>query len=171
MEGGGDSGMSKNLWYLLLFRPSRDLGCGLQDVYISLLLMYALERFSTPPKPMLFHRFSMVPGNAPGRQNPGGALTINSWGMSPARLIILRRSSGIPGPSKCPESDPKVARKGSTGRAKTISFPCVFVQSTSLRCPGSGPKSERGLDQNRLPPSAESPIEPALPGEKPIGIP
>ena len=34
---------------------------------------------STPPKPMVFHRFLMVSGNAPGRQNPCGALTISPF--------------------------------------------------------------------------------------------
>ena len=68
--------MSKNLRNSLLFGTWLDWGCGLTDIYILVWIIYALGGFSTPPKPMLFHRFSMVPGNAPGRQNPGGALTI-----------------------------------------------------------------------------------------------
>ena len=69
--------MLKNHRNSLLFRTPLDWSCGLMDIYILVLVIYALGGISTPPKPMLFHRFSMVPGNAPGRQNPGGALTIN----------------------------------------------------------------------------------------------
>ena len=76
VEGGGGSGMSKKHRNSLLFGTWLDWGCGLQDMYILPWVISALEGSLPLQKPMLFHRFSMVPGNAPGRQNPGGALTI-----------------------------------------------------------------------------------------------
>ena len=70
--------MSKTIGNHCFFGTWLDRSCGLMDMYILVMVMYALGRISTPPKPMAFHRFSMVPGNAPGRQNRGGALTISS---------------------------------------------------------------------------------------------
>ena len=82
VEGEGIPERSKTYGFLLLFGTPQKSGCGLMDIYILVTVMYALAPLSTPPKPMLFHRFSMVPGNAPGRQNPGGALTISTSSLT-----------------------------------------------------------------------------------------
>ena len=54
-----------------------DSGCGLQKMFHRPPLIYALGVFSTPPKPMVFHRFLMVSGNAPWAPEP--ARSVNNY--------------------------------------------------------------------------------------------
>ena len=58
----------------MLFGIPLGSGCGLRDIYILVMIIYALEGISTPPKPMVFYRFLMVLGNAPGAPEPWRSL-------------------------------------------------------------------------------------------------
>ena len=66
--------MSENIRNSLLFGPSLDLGCGLQDIYILEWVMYALERFLHPSKTyavcMGFDRFRQRSRGARTRAEP-----------------------------------------------------------------------------------------------------